>query len=300
MITLLEKQNIEYEKDLPLSSRSSFRIGGAADIAVFPKTENELAEAVRAAKKSGTPMLVIGNGSNMLFDDSGWRGAAIFTEKMNETRVEGKSIFAGAGASFTALAVTAKNVSLSGLEFAYGIPGSVGGAVVMNAGAYGGEVAQVIESCRVYDMEKDEFFTLSKDEMKLSYRHTLFSENKALICLSAKFTLVEGKASEIDAKMRELMQRRRDKQPLEFPSAGSVFKRPAPDLFVGKMIEESGLKGFTVGGAQISKKHAGFIINIGGASASDVRELIAQIKAVIRSNYGVELECEIRTTGDAL
>ncbi len=299
-ITILEKLNIEYEKDLPLALRSSFRIGGAADIAVFPKNESELAKAVCAVKDCGLPMLIIGNGSNMLFEDAGFRGAVIFTEKMNETRVEGNSIFAGAGASFTALAVTAKNASLTGLEFAYGIPGSVGGAVVMNAGAYGGEVAQVIESCRVYDIEKDTFFTLTRDEMKLSYRHSVFGENEDLICLSAKFTLAEGNSAEIDEKMRELMQRRRDKQPLEFPSAGSVFKRPAPDLFVGKMIEDSGLKGFTVGGARVSEKHAGFIVNIGGATASDVRELVAQIKAVIRVNYGVELECEIRTTGDAL
>ncbi len=295
---LLEKLNIEYEKGLPLASRSSFRIGGAADIAVFPKNETELAGAVSAIREIGMPMLVVGNGSNILFEDSGYRGAVIFTEKMNETRVEGNSIFAGAGASFTALAVAAKNASLTGLEFAYGIPGSAGGAVAMNAGAYGGEVAQVIESCRAYDIEKGEFFTLSKEEMKLSYRHTVFTENKNLICLSAKFTLIEGNSAEIDEKMRDLMHRRRDKQPLEYPSAGSVFKRPAPDMFAGKLIEDSGLKGYTIGGAQVSHKHAGFIINIGGATAADVLALIEHIQAVIRKNYGVEMECEVRRVGD--
>ncbi|MGM9643148.1 MAG: UDP-N-acetylmuramate dehydrogenase [Eubacteriales bacterium] len=297
-ISLLDKLNIEYVKDLSLATKSSFRIGGAADIAVFPRTENELAAAVRAVRESGLPLLVVGNGSNILFEDGGYRGAVVFTEKMNETLVCGNSIIAGAGASFTALALTAKNASLCGLEFAYGIPGSVGGAVVMNAGAYGGEVAQVIDSCRVYDAQTDEFLTLSKDEMKLSYRHTVFSENKDLICLSAEFTLKEGNADVIDAKMRELMQRRRDKQPLEYPSAGSVFKRPAPDLFVGKMIEDSGLKGLTVGGARVSEKHAGFIVNIGGATAADVLELISRVQAVIKSNYGVELECEVRRVGD--
>ncbi len=299
-ISLLENNNIEYARGVSLASRSSFRIGGAADLAVFPKNEEELAGAVSAIRASGLPLLVIGNGSNILFEDDGYRGAVVFTEKMNETKTRGHSIVAGAGASFTALAVAAKNAGLTGLEFAYGIPGSVGGAVVMNAGAYGGETAQVIESCRAYNIKTGEFLTLSKDEMKLSYRHTVFTENKDLICLCARFTLQEGNITEIDAKMRDLMQRRRDKQPLEFPSAGSVFKRPAPDMFAGKIIEDSGLKGLTVGGAQVSQKHAGFIINIGGATATDVRELVARIRAVISSNYGVELECEIRTTGERL
>ncbi len=292
-----EKEGIECANALPLSSKTSFKIGGRADLAVFPKDEGELEYIMAYLKDREMPYIVLGNGSNILFDDCGYRGCVIFTEKMNEVTVDGNRITAGAGASFTALAVTAKNASLTGLEFAYGIPGSVGGAVVMNAGAYGGEVAQVLESCTLYDAEKCEVRTLTKDEMELSYRHSILSENKKYICISATFTLKEGKKDEIDAVMRDLMQRRISKQPLEYPSAGSVFKRPAPDLFVGKMIEDSGLKGYTIGGAQVSEKHAGFIINVGGATAQDVLDLVGHIQSVIRKNYGVELECEIRRTG---
>jgi UDP-N-acetylmuramate dehydrogenase len=243
------------------------------------------------------PYIVVGNGSNILFEDAGYRGCVIFTEKMNSVAIDGNRITAGAGMSFTALASKAKTASLTGLEFAYGIPGSVGGAVVMNAGAYGVQVSDVLESCEVFDTEKCEFYTLKKDEMELSYRHSILSENKNLICICATFTLKEGKKDEIDAVMRDLMQRRISKQPLEYPSAGSVFKRPAPDLFVGKMIEDSGLKGYTVGGAQVSEKHAGFIINIGNATAKDVLDLVEHIQSVIRANYGVEIECEIRRVG---
>lgn len=296
-IEILEKAGIECEKELPLSSKSSFKIGGNADLAVFPKNAGELEYVVAYLKDREISYIVVGNGSNILFEDEGYRGCVIFTEKMNEVKIDVNRLYAGAGASFTAMAVAAKNASLTGLEFAYGIPGSCGGAVVMNAGAYGGEVSQVLESCEVFDAEKCEFFTLTKDEMNLSYRHSILADNKNLICISATFTLKEGKKEEIDEVMRDLMQRRRSKQPLEYPSAGSVFKRPAPDLFVGKMIEDSGLKGYTVGGAQVSEKHAGFIINVGSATAKDVLGLVEYIKSVIRANYGVELECEIRRAG---
>lgn len=292
-----EEEGIECASALPLSTKTSFKIGGNADLAVFPKNEDELDYIMAYLKDRDMPYIVIGNGSNILFDDEGYRGCVIFTERMNKVTLEGNRITAGAGASFTALAVTAKNASLTGLEFAYGIPGSVGGAVVMNAGAYGGEVSQAIESCTLYDAEKCELRSVTKDEMELSYRHSIFSANKQYVCVSATFALKEGKKDEIDAVMRDLMQRRISKQPLEYPSAGSVFKRPAPDLFVGKMIEESGLKGYTVGGAQVSEKHAGFIINVGGATAKDVLDLVGHIQGVIRQNYGVEIECEIRRAG---
>ncbi len=295
VIDILQKEGIECAEDIPLSSKSSFKIGGNADIAVFPKNASELEFIV---KNLEMPYIVVGNGSNILFEDDGYRGCVIFTEKMNSVAIDGNRITAGAGASFTALAVNAKNASLTGLEFAYGIPGSCGGAVVMNAGAYGGQVSDVLGSCNVFDAEKCEFYTLGKDEMELSYRHSILSDNKNLICIGATFILKEGKKNEIDATMRDLMQRRISKQPLEYPSAGSVFKRPAPDLFVGKMIEDSGLKGYTVGGAQVSEKHAGFIINVGGATAADVLGLVAHIQNVIRANYGVELECEIRRLGN--
>jgi UDP-N-acetylmuramate dehydrogenase len=295
IINKLLSAGIECAKDIPLSSKSTFKIGGKADVAVFPKNISELEIIFKALDM---PYIVVGNGSNILFEDEGYHGCVIFTEKMNEVKVDGNRIYAGAGMSLTALASKAKTASLTGLEFAYGIPGSVGGAVVMNAGAYGGQVSDVLESCEVFDTEKCEFYTLTKGEMELSYRHSIMSENKNLICIGATFTLKEGNRDEIDAVMRDLMQRRISKQPLEYPSAGSVFKRPAPDLFVGKMIEDSGLKGYTVGGAQVSEKHAGFIINIGGATAKDVLGLVEHIKGVIRANYGVELECEIRRVGN--
>ncbi len=292
-----EHEGIECEKGLLLSAKSSFKIGGNADLAVFPKDAGELEYVVAYLKDREIPFVVVGNGSNILFEDEGYRGCVIFTDKMNTVKVDGNRLYAGAGASFTAMAVAAKNASLTGLEFAYGIPGSCGGAVVMNAGAYGGQVSDVLESCEIYDTEKLELYTLRKDEMELSYRHSILSDNKNLICLGATFALKEGDKDEIDAVMRDLMQRRISKQPLEYPSAGSVFKRPAPDLFVGKMIEDSGLKGYTVGGAQVSEKHAGFIINVGSATAADVLGLVEHIKSVIRANYGVELECEIRRVG---
>jgi len=292
-----EKEGIECQNALPLSSKSSFKIGGKADLAVFPKNTSELEYVVAYLMDRDIPYIIVGNGSNILFEDEGYRGCVIFTEKMNDVKIEGNRIYAGVGMSYTALASKAKAASLTGLEFAYGIPGSVGGAVVMNAGAYGGQTADVLESCDVFDAEKCELYTLTKDEMELSYRHSVLSENKNLICVGATFTLKEGNKEEIDAVMRDLMQRRISKQPLEYPSAGSVFKRPAPDLFVGKMIEDSGLKGYTVGGAQVSEKHAGFIINVGGATAKDVLGLVEHIQSVIKKNYGVELECEIRRVG---
>lgn len=293
-----EEEEIECAASLPLSSKSSFRIGGAADLAVFPKTATELKYIVAYLKDRELPYIVVGKGSNILFEDDGYHGCVIFTDKMSRITVEGNRITAGAGASVTALATTAKNASLTGLEFSYGIPGSVGGAVVMNAGAYGGEMSGVFESCEIFDTEKLELCVFSAAQMDYSYRHSIFTENKNLICLSATFALKEGNKEEIEAVMRDLMGRRISKQPLDYPSAGSVFKRPAPDIFVGKLIEDSGLKGYTIGGAQVSEKHAGFIINVGGATARDVLDLVEHIRGVIRENYGVELECEVRRVGN--
>ena len=293
-----EEEGIECAASLPLSSKSSFRIGGAADLAVFPKTATELKYIVAHLKDRELPYIVVGKGSNILFEDDGYHGCVIFTDKMSRITVDGNRITAGAGASVTALATTAKNASLTGLEFSYGIPGSVGGAVVMNAGAYGGEMSGVFESCEIFDTEKLELCVFSAAQMDYSYRHSIFTENKNLICLSATFALKEGNKEEIEAVMRDLMGRRISKQPLDYPSAGSVFKRPAPDIFVGKLIEDSGLKGYTIGGAQVSEKHAGFIINVGGATARDVLDLVEHIRTVIRKNYGVELECEVRRVGN--
>lgn len=297
IIAMLTSAGIDAAAEQPLARRSSFGIGGPAELVAFPKNAAELEFTIEILKSRAAPYIVIGNGTNVLFADEGYRGCVIFTERMNGIRTDGDRLSAGAGASFTAMATAAKNASLSGLEFAYGIPGSCGGAVVMNAGAYGGQVSDVLEVCEVYNTETRETLSLSADELQLSYRHSIFSDNGSLICLGATFSLKEGNKEDIDAVMRELMQRRISKQPLEHPSAGSVFKRPASELYVGKMIEESGLKGFRIGGAMVSEKHAGFIVNAGGATAGDVLELIDHIKRVIMQGYGIELECEIRRIG---
>ena len=291
----LSAAGVNFETQVPLASHTSFRIGGNADIGVFPDNKEEFAAAVRLLRSAGMPYFILGNGSNTVFADEGFRGAVIFTQNMKSVTVdrEKRLVSAGCGASLTLTAAEAKDASLTGLEFAYGIPGSCGGAVTMNAGAYGGQIADVARDVELYDTRNDRFVTLSRDEMDFSYRHSIVKDHPEYAVIAVTFRLSDGDKEEISGKMRELMERRRDKQPLEFPSAGSVFKRPAPDLFVGKMVEESGLKGTSVGGAQVSQKHAGFIVNAGGATARDVKELVELVKTKIRENYGVELECEI-------
>lgn len=291
----LTAAGLNFETQVPLASHTSFRIGGNADIGVFPDNKEEFAAAVRLLRSAGIPYFILGNGSNTVFADEGFRGAVIFTRNMKNVTVdrENRIVCAECGASLTLTAAEAKDAGLAGLEFSYGIPGSCGGAVTMNAGAYGGQIADVARDVELYDTSSDRFFTLSRDEMDFSYRHSIVKDHPEYAVISVTFRLSDGDKEEISGKMRELMERRREKQPLEYPSAGSVFKRPAPDLFVGKMVEESGLKGTSVGGAQVSQKHAGFIVNAGGATARDVKELVELVKTKIRENYGAELECEI-------
>lgn len=289
----LSDKGISFEKDAPLSARTSFKIGGNADIAVFPETESQLLEAVAALRGADVRFMLVGNGTNLLFSDKGYRGAVIITKKMRKISVDGNILSVLCGDSFTEAAVAAKDASLTGLEFAYGIPGSCGGAVCMNAGAYGGEVSGVLLDMRVLDTASGEVFTVSKADADFSYRHSIIRDFPNYAVISARFALRHGDKNEINAYMQDIMGRRRDKQPLEYPSAGSVFKRPAPDMYVGKMLEELGLKGFTIGGAQVSQKHAGFIINVGGATASDVLALVDHIKKAVLAAYSVELECEI-------
>lgn len=289
----LSDKGISFEKDAPLSMRTSFKIGGNADIAVFPETEAQLLAAVAALRGADVRFMLIGNGTNLLFSDKGYRGAVIITKKMRKISVDGNILSVLCGDSFTEAAVAAKDASLTGLEFAYGIPGSCGGAVCMNAGAYGGEVSGVLLDMRVLDTASGEVFTVSKADADFSYRHSVIRDFPNYAVISARFALRHGDKNEINAYMQDIMGRRRDKQPLEYPSAGSVFKRPAPDMYVGKMLEDLGLKGFTIGGAQVSQKHAGFIINVGGATASDVLALVDHIKKAVLAAYSVELECEI-------
>lgn len=296
----LASLGIETRCNEPLSLHSSFKIGGTADIGVFPKTEDELCAVLRAANACGIRKMVLGNGSNVLFDDKGYRGAIIFTRMLRTRSVVGNILTASAGATLMSVATDARNAGLGGLEFVYGIPGSVGGAVCMNAGAYGGEISDVIESVTLYDATNEKIVTLTSSEMLFGYRKSIVANGERYTVISARFKLTPCDKSKISEKMTDYMSRRAEKQPLRYPSAGSVFKRSAPTVYTGKLIEDSGLKGYTIGGAQVSQKHAGFIINIGGATSADVNALIEHIKKVVFNNYGIELQCEIRRIPESI
>lgn len=289
---LLSEQKIEYSENTPLAPHTTFRIGGAARLAVFPKNADEAAAAFDILRTEGVRILVIGNGSNLLVSDNGFDGAAVILTGLRSVETCGCRITAGAGVPLTRLAVEASKSSLTGLEFAYGIPGTVGGGIYMNAGAYGGDMSQAVVSSRYYDLATGEKGTLDASSHEFAYRHSAYMGGSKVI-LSATFELIVGDQAEIAAKMDDLMSRRRDKQPLEYPSAGSVFKR-GNGFITAQAIDEAGLKGRTVGGAQVSEKHAGFIVNRGGATARDVLELIGIIKAEIKAKFGYDIECEVR------
>lgn len=274
-----------------LSSHTTFRIGGDASLFVSPADEEQLIGVISYLEKNGIRYFLLGKGSNVLFDDAGYDGAVISTSKLDNISVCGNEITAQCGASFTYLASVAADNSLSGLEFAYGIPGSVGGAVFMNAGAYGSETAAVLKSSKYLDISDFTVKTLSLEEHLFGYRDSTF-RHRHFILLSSVFGLQTGEKAQIRAYMDELMQRRRDKQPLEYPSAGSVFKR-YPGRYTAQMIDEAGLRGLSVGGAQVSEKHAGFIVNKGNATSRDVTELVGKVREAIRDKYGIEIECEI-------
>lgn len=279
-------------RDSPLSSFSSFRIGGNADYIVKPKTVDSLKKTISVFQESGIKIFVAGNATNILFSDEGYRGCVLFTQDIKDINVDGEEITAGCGVSVTHLAAVARDNGLTGIEFLYGIPGTVGGAVFMNAGAYEHSVSEaIIESTAFSSVTGDEK-TFKGAEHNFGYRQSIYMDSDYLIT-GAKFRLKKSEPEEIRAVMDDYMQRRISKQPLEYPSAGSVFKR-APGHFTGKLIDEAGLKGTTVGGAQVSEKHAGFIINRGGATAKDVLELIDLIKMTIKERNGVDLECEVR------
>ncbi len=274
-----------------LSSHTTFRIGGDASLFVSPADEDQLIGVISYLEKNGIRYFLLGKGSNVLFDDAGYDGAVVSTSKLDKISVCGNEITAQCGASFTYLASVAAENSLSGLEFAYGIPGSVGGAAFMNAGAYGSETAAVLKSSRYLDISDCTVKTLPLEEHLFGYRDSVF-RHRRFIHLSSVFGLQAGDKAQIRAYMNELMQRRRDKQPLEYPSAGSVFKR-YPGRYTAQMIDEAGLRGLSVGGAQVSEKHAGFIVNKGNATSSDVIALVGKVREAIRDKYGIEIECEI-------
>lgn len=294
-IEYLDQNNgitLDYQKDAPLSEHSTFRIGGRCDLIVFPYSGEVLAALLRRLSECKVRYTVIGNGSNVLFDDGGYRGVVLCTTRMNGIKVCGDTLECDSGASFSYLALVALKNSLSGLEFAYGIPGTVGGAVYMNAGAYDGETSAVLLTSTYYDPKDGSIVTISGAEHEFAYRKSVYTDSD-LVILGAKFGLVKGNPDQIKAKMDDFMFRRRSKQPLEYPSAGSAFKR-YPGFFTAQLIDEAGLKGFSVGGAQVSEKHAGFIINKGSATCSDVLELIEIIKGKIYENYGIHIETEVR------
>lgn len=293
MCTLSQEGLLSCMENADIAAYSTFKIGGKADFAVKAHSRVALVEAVKAARDSGVKYTVVGNGSNILFPDGRYEGAVILTTGLSNLSFEGNKIYADCGYSFTSLATQAQRRSLTGLEFAYGIPGSVGGAVYMNAGAYDGEIAGVVTRTFWYDSENDRFGEFVGEENRFSYRESVFQEKNALVILGAEFTLESGDKDAILEKMQGFMNARREKQPLEYPSAGSTFKR-APGYFTAKLIDEAGMKGYCVGGAQVSEKHAGFVINRGSATSKDVRRLISDIKDAVYKNSGVTIECEIK------
>lgn len=289
-----EKYFCKYEKNCEMSRHTTFKTGGAADFAVYPDSIESLKGICVALDSLKVKYMVVGNGSNLLFPDEGFRGVAVITTTMKNAEVVGNTIKADCGASLIKLSVMARDNSLKGFEFAYGIPGSVGGAVYMNAGAYGSEISDILKSCRVYDRESGEILSFCNSECDFSYRNSIFEKGKnRYIILDAEFELEEGNTDEIGVLMEDYMSRRRDKQPLEYPSAGSAFKR-TEGYFTAKLIDDAGLKGYTIGGAQVSEKHAGFIINKGNATANDVKSLMKHIKDTVKEKFGVDIEGEIR------
>ncbi len=284
-------------RDEPMARHTTFKIGGPADLLVTAETLSQLRGILAAGRELELPVQILGNGSNLLVSDKGIRGVVIqLAGDFMTVKKEGNTgICCGAGASLASACIFARDNDLTGLEFAWGIPGSAGGAAYMNAGAYGGEMKDVLCSCEHMTPE-GELVTLKGEELNLSYRHSAYSGGKNVI-LFLHMELEKGHHSAIAARMEELMNRRKEKQPYEMPSAGSIFKRPE-GYFAGTLIEQCGLKGCSVGGAQVSPKHAGFIVNTGGATCRDVQALIERIQETVLRETGVSLECEVRACGE--
>ena len=291
----LNQNKIPYAAQEPMKAHTTFKIGGAADVLVTVRSAEELRAVIAACRETVTPWMILGKGSNLLVSDDGIEGAVIALDGVfKDVTVDGETITAGAGVSLSKVCTVAAEHSLAGLEFAYGIPGSVGGAVYMNAGAYGGEMKDVVAEV-TYLTPDGAVGTLAGDQLAFGYRTSAFKHNHYII-LSTKYTLTHGDREAIQTRMDDVMNRRRTKQPLEYPSAGSVFKRPV-GAFAGTLIEQCGLKGASVGGAQVSEKHAGFIINAGGATCADVQALVRQVQDTVLRETGYALECEIIRTG---
>lgn len=292
--TVLPPDHILMEE--PMDRHTTFRAGGPAECFITVDTREQLAKVFSYLQRAGWDFCLLGNGSNLLVGDKGYRGVIIqLGEEFRKIRVDGERLTAGAGAALGQAAKEALTAGLSGMEFASGIPGTLGGAVRMNAGAYGGEMAQIVESVEVMGLD-GEILTLDNETMEFGYRASSI-RNRPYVVLEAVLKLAAGEKEEIAARMQELMQRRREKQPLEYPSAGSTFKRPEGH-FAGKLIMDAGLRGYSVGGAQISEKHCGFIINRENATAADIARLVRETIDTVQDKLGVTLEPEVIFLGD--
>ena len=294
LLNILEEDSVKVDE--PMKKHISFKVGGPADFLVKPKTEKELMEVIKLVKKENIPFLVIGNGSNLLVKDGGIRGIVIeLSDNFNNYEIEGNIMKAQSGALLSILGRNAFKNSLTGFEFASGIPGTLGGALAMNAGAYGGEMKQVVKTVRLMDTDGN-IFELSNEEMKFEYRRSILTTNDYIV-LSAVIELQEGNAEEIKEAMADYANRRSTKQPLNFPSAGSTFKRPEGH-FAAKLIDDCGLRGLSIRGAQVSDKHCGFVINSGEASAKDILDLIFIVKSTVNAKFGIMLEEEVKILGE--
>ena len=299
----LDAAGIAYTQNEPLADHCTFRIGGPADLFLQPETDEQLCTCISLCKEQGVRYYLLGNGSNILFEDAGFRGAVIDLTAMKtgigmkenisdeELNADCCSVTVGAGTKLSTLCNFALNHSCTGLEFAYGIPGTVGGAVYMNAGAYGGEIKDVLESV-IYLNAAGEIVEATASELDLSYRHSIFETNGGCI-LWATFRLKKGAPEAIKARMNELMAKRLEKQPLDKPSAGSTFKRPV-GAFAAALIDQCGLRGYRHGGAAVSEKHCGFVVNLGGATCADVLALCEEVRVIVKERTGYDLEKEIR------
>ncbi|KRM93493.1 UDP-N-acetylenolpyruvoylglucosamine reductase [Lentilactobacillus senioris DSM 24302 = JCM 17472] len=281
--------------DQPLGLYTHTKTGGPADVVAFPTSKEQVQALVQIANDNQVPVTVIGNASNLIIRDGGIRGLVIILTKMTDVKVSQNEITACAGAAIIEVTKVAQGASLTGLEFAAGIPGSVGGAIFMNAGAYGGEIKEVATGADVLTAQ-GEFKHLDAEELDFGYRHSSVQDNDDIV-LSATFTLQPGDPVAIQAQMDDLNARRAAKQPLELPSCGSVFKRPT-GYFAGKLIHDAGLQGFQIGGAQVSTKHAGFIVNVGGATATNYMDVIRHVQETVLDKFGVVLETEVRILGE--
>ena len=294
LINCIDKERVLLDE--PMKQHTTFRVGGNADYFVIPQSAEEVKNIVALCKEADMPYYILGNGSNLLVGDKGYRGVIIqIYKEMNHIRIEDDKVFAQAGALLSRVGTATLEAELTGFEFAAGIPGTVGGAVVMNAGAYGGEMKDIIASATVLTQDGD-IITINKEDLELGYRTSVIAK-KGYVVLEAEYQLQKGDKEAIRARMDELKVQRVTKHPLEYPSAGSTFKRPE-GYFAGKLIQDAGLRGFQVGGAEVSEKHCGFVINKDQATAADIQELMRQVSDKVMQEFGVKLEPEVKTLGE--